>query len=69
MTKYYTSCCETSAVTCEMLLDVVGARKASKVATEVVGLSLAEVLVADGVDVFDVRSLGNIDLALFDEIL
>jgi hypothetical protein len=69
MTKYCTSCCETNAVICEMLLDVVGAQKASKVAMEVVGLSLVEVLVADGVDVFNVLSLGYIDLALFDEIL
>jgi hypothetical protein len=40
MTKHCTSCCETSAVTSEMLLGVEGARKAAKVATEIVGLSL-----------------------------
>ena len=68
MTKYCTSCCKTSTVTCKMLLNVVGARIASKVATEVVGLLLVEVLVADGVDVVDVLSVFVISTLPFSKI-
>ncbi len=55
-----------SAVTCEVLLDVDGACKVAKVATEVVDLSLAEVFVADGVDVVGVIRVGDVDLVLVD---
>ncbi len=61
--KYFTF---PSWVTSQVVFELARAGVVSEIATEVVGLAGAEVLVFDSVDVGQVVSPGDIDLALVD---